>query len=112
MIQGDFLIATAGHTRSPAALGASGSILARIIVIQILLGGLLGIRVTSRLTNLAPLNIDEAVIAIALGGSLLRAVVLWPGPSACEKLPCLEVSCWLLHYGDRKFHLLSRNGHS
>jgi hypothetical protein len=84
MIHGDFLIATAGLARSPAALGASGSILARIIVVQILLGGLLGIRVTSR-TNLAPLNSDEAVIAIVLGGSLLCAVVLWPGPSALRK---------------------------
>jgi len=85
MIQGGFLIATVGHNRSPAALGASGSTLARIIVVQILLGGLLGVRVTSHLTNLAPLNSDEAVMAIALGGLLLCAVVLWQGPSVLRK---------------------------
>jgi hypothetical protein len=85
MIQGGFLIATVGLTRSTAALGASGNTLARIIVVQILLGGLLGVRVMSRLTNLAPLNSDEAVIAIALGGLLICAVALWHGPSVLRK---------------------------
>jgi hypothetical protein len=85
LIQGAFLIATIGHTRSTAALGASGGSLARIIVVQILLGGLLGVRVMSHLTHTAPLTSDEAVIAIALGGLLLCVVAFGRGPPVLRK---------------------------
>jgi hypothetical protein len=85
MIQGGFLIATVGNTRSAAPLGASASALARIAVVQILLGGLLGARMMSRLAHLTPFNSDAAVITIALGGFVLCAVGVWRGPPVLRK---------------------------
>jgi hypothetical protein len=85
IIQTGFLVATVGDTRSAAPLGASASTLARISVVQILLGGLLGVRMMSRLAHLAPFNSDEAVIAIALVGLVLCAVGLWRGPAVLRK---------------------------
>ncbi|HYZ41560.1 MAG TPA: hypothetical protein VE687_13185 [Stellaceae bacterium] len=85
MIQGSFLIATVGQTRSAAPLGASAITLARIAVVQIWLGGLLGARMMSRLAHLTPFNSDAAVIAMALGGLVLCAVGLWRGPPVLRK---------------------------
>jgi hypothetical protein len=84
-IQGSFLITTIGDSRSAAALGAGAGTLARIVVVQILLGGLLGARVTSRIIHAALFNSDDAVIAIALAGLLLCIVALWRGPPVLRK---------------------------
>ena len=52
---------------------------------QILLGGLLGVRVMSRLVHTPLLSSGGAVIAIALAGLLLCAVALWRGPPLLRK---------------------------
>jgi hypothetical protein len=85
IIQGSFLIATIGDSRSAAALGANIGTLAHIAAVQILLGGLLGARVMSRVAHTALLSSDEIAIAIALGGLLLCAVALWRGPPVLRK---------------------------
>jgi hypothetical protein len=85
IIQGSFLVATIGDSRSAAALGASMGTLARIAVVQILAGGLLGVRVMARITHTAPLNSDEVAIAVALVGLLFCAVALWRGTPVLRK---------------------------
>jgi hypothetical protein len=84
-IQGGVLLATWVHSRSGAALGASGGTLARIIAVQILAGGLLGAHAMERVLQMSVLNRDQVAIAVALGGSLIGAVALWRGPPVLRK---------------------------
>jgi hypothetical protein len=54
MIQGGFLLTAVAGSRSAAGLGACVGNLAHIVVVQILLGALLGSRVMSRVSQLYP----------------------------------------------------------
>jgi hypothetical protein len=85
IIQGGFLLATAGDTRSAAALGASVGTLAHIIVVQILLGALLGARAMSRVSQWTLLKSDTVAMVIALGGLSCFAIALSRGPSVLRK---------------------------
>jgi len=84
-IQGSFLITTIGDSRSATALGASMGRLADAVVAQVLLGGLLGTRVTSWIIHTVPSNNDAIAVAVALGGSLLCALALWRGSPVLRK---------------------------
>ena len=98
-IQGSFLVTTIGDSRSTAPLGASMGALAHIVAVQILLGGLLGARVMSRMIHTTPFNSDGAVIAVALAGLLLCIVALWRAPRVLPKAvvfggPMLAAALW------------------
>ena len=85
LIQSAFLIETIRHARSTAPLGARGDGLARIFVVQVLLGGLLGVRVMSRLSHATLFNSGGVMIAVAIAGLLACAVALKRGPPVLQK---------------------------